>query len=171
VRGSINIDASGALATYLGWLLPLGSPVTLLAASVDQLAAAQRELLRIGVDQIDAATVGDPLEWAAPTGLATYPLADFATLARVRAQRPVLVLDVRRASEWRAEHLPNALHLPLPDLPAAIPALPEGEIWVHCATGFRAAIAASLLARAGRDVVLIDDTFTRAPTTSSPSPG
>ena len=28
---------------------------------------------------------------------------------------------------------------------------------VHCASGFRASVAASLIARAGRDVVLIDD--------------
>jgi rhodanese-related sulfurtransferase len=37
-------------------------------------------------------------------------------------------------------------------------------VWVHCAAGFRAGIAASLLQRAGRDVVLIDDNFaTNAP--------
>jgi hydroxyacylglutathione hydrolase len=33
---------------------------------------------------------------------------------------------------------------------------------VHCASGYRAAIAASLLARAGHDVVLIDDEYSRA---------
>jgi rhodanese-related sulfurtransferase len=32
-------------------------------------------------------------------------------------------------------------------------------LWVHCASGYRASIAASLLDRAGRDVVLIDDSF------------
>jgi rhodanese-related sulfurtransferase len=33
---------------------------------------------------------------------------------------------------------------------------------VHCASGYRASIAASLLDRAGRDVVLIDDDFENA---------
>ena len=35
-------------------------------------------------------------------------------------------------------------------------------MWVHCPTGFRSAIAASLLERAGRDVVYIDDDYTNA---------
>jgi rhodanese-related sulfurtransferase len=33
---------------------------------------------------------------------------------------------------------------------------------VHCGSGYRATAAASLLANAGRDVVLIDDMFGRA---------
>jgi rhodanese-related sulfurtransferase len=35
-------------------------------------------------------------------------------------------------------------------------------VWVHCASGFRAAIGASLLHRAGRQVVHIDDDWDRA---------
>ncbi|GAA3248332.1 hypothetical protein GCM10020216_079660 [Nonomuraea helvata] len=35
-------------------------------------------------------------------------------------------------------------------------------MWVHCGTGYRAAAAASLLARAGRRVVHIDDAYARA---------
>ncbi|MYS16162.1 rhodanese-like domain-containing protein, partial [Streptomyces sp. SID4982] len=50
VAGSLNFEAEGQLATYLAWLLPPGRPVTLLAATAEQLAAAQRELVRVGVD-------------------------------------------------------------------------------------------------------------------------
>jgi len=35
-------------------------------------------------------------------------------------------------------------------------------VWVHCASGYRATTAATLLARAGRTVVVLDDTFTAA---------
>jgi rhodanese-related sulfurtransferase len=35
-------------------------------------------------------------------------------------------------------------------------------VWVHCASGYRASIAASILDRHERDVVLIDDEFRRA---------
>jgi rhodanese-related sulfurtransferase len=35
--------------------------------------------------------------------------------------------------------------------------LPGGRLWVHCASGYRASIAACLLDRAGLEVVLIDD--------------
>ena len=72
------------------------------------------------------------------------------------------VLDVRRRLEWAAGHLDGALHIPLPDLPARLGDVPPDEIWVHCRSGYRAAIAASLLQAAGRPVVSVDDDFAQA---------
>ncbi len=40
--------------------------------------------------------------------------------------------------------------------------MPDGTLWVHCASGYRASICASLLDREGHDVVLIDDEFDKA---------
>jgi rhodanese-related sulfurtransferase len=40
--------------------------------------------------------------------------------------------------------------------------IPPGTVWVHCASGFRASIAASILQRADRQVVQIDDDWPRA---------
>jgi rhodanese-related sulfurtransferase len=40
--------------------------------------------------------------------------------------------------------------------------VPAGEVWVHCAAGYRASIAASLLAAAGRQPVAVDDEFGNA---------
>jgi rhodanese-related sulfurtransferase len=40
--------------------------------------------------------------------------------------------------------------------------VPTGVVWVHCGSGYRATAAASLLANAGREVVVIDDKFDRA---------
>ncbi|MFJ5529785.1 DUF1416 domain-containing protein [Streptomyces sp. NPDC093261] len=160
--GTVNIDASGSLATYLGWLVPFDSPLTLLAPDQDELEAVRNELLRIGFDRIAAAAVGDPLQWAGPRRLASYPRSDFATLAAVRPGRPVEVLDVRAGREWRSGHLPGAHHIPLPELPGALASLPDAEYWVHCHSGFRAAIAASLLDAAGHRVVLVDDAVEHA---------
>ncbi|OBG92027.1 hypothetical protein A5697_08055 [Mycobacterium sp. E3251] len=39
---------------------------------------------------------------------------------------------------------------------------PDREVWVHCASGYRASIAAALLDRERRDVVLIDDNYSNA---------
>jgi rhodanese-related sulfurtransferase len=50
----------------------------------------------------------------------------------------------------------------LHDLPQRIHEVPDGEVWVHCAAGYRASIAASLLHAAGHTVVHIDDEFIRA---------
>jgi hydroxyacylglutathione hydrolase len=40
--------------------------------------------------------------------------------------------------------------------------VPAGEVWVHCASGFRASIGASILDRAGRQVVYVDDDWENA---------
>jgi rhodanese-related sulfurtransferase len=40
--------------------------------------------------------------------------------------------------------------------------VPEGEVWVHCASGYRASVAASFIDAAGRPVVAIDDEFANA---------
>ena len=93
---------------------------------------------------------------------ATCP-ADFATLAAARPGRgprlpaPDVVLDVRLTNEWNAGHLAGAVHIPLPELRQRMADLPPGVVWVHCRSGYRATIAASLLAAAGRQVVLVDD--------------
>jgi rhodanese-related sulfurtransferase len=66
---------------------------------------------------------------------------------------------VRSREEWDAGHLDGALHIPLPELAALVDRLPPGRIWVHCAAGYRAGLAASLVHRAGRQVVLVDDSY------------
>ena len=47
-------------------------------------------------------------------------------------------------------------------LAESIDEVPSGPLWVHCASGFRASIVARILARAGHDVVLVDDEYENA---------
>jgi rhodanese-related sulfurtransferase len=54
------------------------------------------------------------------------------------------------------------VHIPIHELPARLAEVPAGEVWVHCAAGARAAIAAGMLDRAGRTVVSVDDEFDNA---------
>jgi hydroxyacylglutathione hydrolase len=157
--GSFNFEAEGQLATYLAWLIPWGKPVTLLAESPGQLAAAQRELVRVGIDRPAAAATGGPADWVregeAP---ASFRRATFADLAG-RSLDGVVVLDVRRASERADGYVEGSVHIPVHTLNRRLDAVPEGEVWVHCAGGMRAAIAASLLDAVGRSVVAVDDSF------------
>jgi hydroxyacylglutathione hydrolase len=162
VAGTLNLGLDGSFATYLGWLIPWGTPLTLLGESAEQVAQAQRELVRIGVDRPTAHATGTPSDWAEPGELDTFPRATFADLAQVRHHRPVVVLDVRRDLEWAGSHLDGAVHIPLHELLRRLDEVPDGEVWVHCAAGYRASIAASMLAAAGRRVVAVDDDFDRA---------
>lgn len=158
VPGMLSFEGSGNVATYVGWLVPWGTPITLCGATEQDVALVQRELARIGVDRPAAMAVGAPQTWS--TGpLTSYRSVRFADLA---ADPGAVVLDVRRAGEWRDGHIEGAVHVPLHELEARLDELPAGELWVHCASGFRAGIAASLLDRAGRKVVHVDGDFAEA---------
>jgi hydroxyacylglutathione hydrolase len=162
VAGTLNFGSDGSFTTYLGWLIPWGTPLTLLADTPDQVAGAQRELVRIGIDRVAAHATGDPAAWAGDHDLESFPRAVFADLAQVRHHRPVVLLDTRRDLEAAAARIDGAVHIPLHDLPGRLAEIPAGEVWVHCAGGYRASIAASLLAAAGRHVVAVDDDFGNA---------
>ena len=138
-----------------------GTPLTLIGDSAGQVARAQRELGRIGIAPAAAAT--GTVERARPAaGCPATQVSDFAGLAASWSQAGRVVLDVRRPDEWRAGHLAGAVHIPFWELERRSGEVPAGEVWVHCASGFRASIAASLLDRAGRQVVHVDDDWERA---------
>jgi len=171
VPGTLSFDLDGSFATYLGWLIPWGTPLTLLGATPEQVAEAQRELVRIGIDRPAAAAIGQPGDWAGGRALHSYPVADFADLEAVRRHRRVVILDVRRDSEWAASHIAGAVHIPIHQLSARLAEVPVGEVWVHCEAGYRASVAASVLDAAGRTVVAVDDEFPRAARAGLPVTG
>ncbi|RGC65928.1 putative polyketide biosynthesis zinc-dependent hydrolase BaeB [Micromonospora sp. MW-13] len=170
LAGTVGLGLDGPMSTWLGWLIDWGVPITLLAETPEQVADAQRELVRIGIDRPAAQATGQPEQWAAGPGqLRELRTADFPALAAARAGRtpaglpdPDVVLDVRMTNEWRAGHVDGAVHVPLPELPGRLADVPGGAVWVHCGSGYRATVAASLLANAGREVVVVDDRFDRA---------
>ena len=159
-RGTLNFGLDGDFATYIGWLIPWGAPLTLLGESPQQVAEAQRELVRIGIDRLAGAATGTPRDWT-DAALGRLPRARFADLAQVRHHRQVVVLDVRRAFEFAKEHIEGAVNVPIHELFGRLQEVPPGPVWVHCETGYRAAIAASALAPRDGEVVLVDDDFER----------
>jgi glyoxylase-like metal-dependent hydrolase (beta-lactamase superfamily II)/rhodanese-related sulfurtransferase len=194
--GSVSFPLDGSFATYLGWTIPWGAPLTLLGSSPGQVAEAQRELARIGFDRLMAAATGTPEDWAVGLPLASLRLASFADLAKARQPTPAgsvtpagtatparaatpagavpaagaaaaypaapVVLDVRRDLEWQEAHIPGAVHIPLFELRARLHDVPPGEVWVHCHSGYRSMVAASMLAARGRQVVAVADDFDHA---------
>ncbi|MFE9694501.1 rhodanese-like domain-containing protein [Micromonospora sp. NPDC005806] len=170
LAGTVSLGLDGPMSTWLGWLIDWGAPITLVAETPEQVADAQRELVRIGIDRPAAQAAGAAEQWATePEQLRELRMADFPALAAARAGDtpaglPALdvILDVRMTNEWRAGHVEGAVHIPLPALPKRLADVPAGAVWVHCGSGYRATAAASLLANAGREVVAIDDRFDQA---------
>lgn len=159
--GTVNVELRNDLPTYLGWVYDYDLPLVLLAPDEADLREAQVMLGRIGIDDI-AAAVGPIEAIAGGAELASNPRVMWDA---VNSGRPddAVVLDVRDRTEWDSGHHSAAVHIPFHDVLERIDELPDGPVWVYCATGNRAAVATSLLANAGRDrdqpraVVLIDD--------------
>ena len=162
ITGTISFELDDAFSTYLGWTIPWGTALTLIGDRPEQVTEAQLQLTRIGIDEIAGAAAG-PVEALAPDGkLSSYRVTDFGGLAAEWGRPGQVVLDVRRPDEWREGHLPRAVHIPFWEVEQRTAEVPDGEVWVHCASGFRAAIGASILHRAGRQVVYVDDNWEMA---------
>ena len=163
IGGTVGIALSEQFSTYLGWLIPWGTPLTLIGESPEQVADAQRQLVRIGIDRPDGAAAGDVAALAGEAELRSYPSVAFAELKREKESgEGPSVLDVRRTDEWDDGHIPGAVNIPIHALIERLDEVPAGPVWVHCASGYRASIAASLLDRAGHDIVLVDEDYDKA---------
>jgi hydroxyacylglutathione hydrolase len=160
--GSFSFEYGDSFATYLGWLIPWGTPLTLVGETGRQVAAARRDLARIGIDRLAGAAVAGSGGWPARARLATYPVSDYPGLASAWGRQDLAVLDVRRGSERARAHIAGSVHVPLHELPGHLRDLPDRPLWVHCQGGYRACIAASLLQAAGRAVTAVDDDFAYA---------
>lgn len=160
LHGSVSFEYGNSFSTYLGWLLPLREPLTLVG-SFDAVEHAVRDLSRIGIDSPDAAVGTDPHALAPQAGLDSYPRVGWDGVLAGRAPEDT-VLDVRRTDEYARARVAGAVNIPLHDLLRRLEEVPAGRLWVHCTSGYRAGIASSLLHRAGRDVVHIDARFADA---------
>jgi len=162
LAGTVNLEVGDSFATYLGWTLRWGTPVTLVGDTTAQVADAQRQMVRIGIDRPAGGADGGIDTWAAGGDVRSYRTTTFADLADALTADAVVVLDVRRDDEWAEGRIADAVHVPLHELEERLDEIPDAEMWVHCASGYRASIAASLLDRAGRTVVVIDDEWAAA---------
>lgn len=163
LAGTTNFELADKLATYVGWTVPWGAPLTLVGDSADQVTRAQRMVARIGIDRPAGQATGGPARFAAGGDIRSYEVADFAALVTALDAGDAQVLDVRRDEEFNDGHIRGAQHIPLHDLESRLHEVPDDVTsWVHCASGYRAAIAASLLDRAGKPVVLVDDDWDQA---------
>ncbi len=159
LRGALSFELGDSFATYLGWLIPWGTPLTLIGSTGADVAAAQRELVRIGIDKLAASAAGPAAAWSGGEPQSSFEVTGFAGLDLARGEPDLVVLDVRLDGEWAQSRVDGAVHIPLHELSARIGEVPAGEVWVYCQSGYRASVAASLLDAAGLPVVLVDGDF------------
>lgn len=151
VPGTINIPYGKAFITWAGWLVSYEEPFALI---VDEgsLMDVVRDLQLIGLD--DIAGYWTPEDLAGQQMDTTEQLS--AAGASTRIERgDVTLLDVRGSAEYREGHISEAIHIPLGYLEQRIDEVPDDKaIIVHCLSGYRSAIAASILHAHNRGPVI-----------------
>ncbi|WP_236828903.1 MULTISPECIES: rhodanese-like domain-containing protein, partial [unclassified Blastococcus] len=104
-------------------------PVTLLGETAEDVAEAQRELVRVGIDRPAAMATGTVEDWSGGGPLRAYRTATFADLAaEFTAGRSPVVLDVRRNQERAERHVAGSLHIPIHEVLERLDEVPTGPV-------------------------------------------
>jgi len=147
--GAINIGLGGQYASWAGTLLSPDDRIIIVADSEERSREAGMRLARVGMENVDGWLEGGVLAWnAAGFACAQLPQMSVAELHEAKSR----VLDVRRPGEFADGHVPDAINIPLSELPRRIAEVGE-PFAVICAGGYRSSAAASILARHGLRVV------------------
>jgi hydroxyacylglutathione hydrolase len=152
IPGSYSIGRDGPVSVWAGWLLTRGRQIILAGANHADHVISQRQLLRIGFDSIAGELDGGMDAWrASGRELSTFETVEVEDMATwVLSAEPMTVVDVRDEHEWSSGHVPGAMHIYVPDVPFRAGEIPhDTPVALHCASGYRAGIAASLLEQAG----------------------
>jgi glyoxylase-like metal-dependent hydrolase (beta-lactamase superfamily II)/rhodanese-related sulfurtransferase len=148
--GSINIGLGGQFATWAATVIGLHQSLVIVAEDDEKVEESTLRLSRVGIENVAGYLQGGVEAWeAAGLPLETTPQVSVHQLQEHRGEWQVL--DVRRIGEYRASHLPGAIHQPLDTLSKALEggALPGVDrnkpVAVHCKGGYRSSAACGLL--------------------------
>jgi hydroxyacylglutathione hydrolase len=153
VPGSIFIGLEGRFAEWAGSLLPFDKPILLVTEPGQEKETITR-LARVGFDKVEGFLDGGFISWknSGKTIDLVIDVDPDELLLDLRFDENLVVVDVRRETEFADGHLKDAVNIPLNDLtdPASMAHMEETQnIYVHCAGGFRSLIASSLIKRQG----------------------
>jgi hydroxyacylglutathione hydrolase len=164
VPGSLAISLRPQFASWLGWLVPdPATPLVFVTGDHTDRQDIVRQCRNIGYENLTGELAGGLDAWRAAEGaLATVPRVDPADLdatdggsMRRGTRGGRAILDVRQDDEYAAGYIPGAAHIELGALPHRLAEVPAGPLTVMCEHGQRSTTAASILAAAGRDDVVV----------------
>jgi hydroxyacylglutathione hydrolase len=172
VPRSVNIGLDGDFAPWVGALIVDVKQPLLLVADEGRVAEAVTRLSRVGFDNVLGYLQG---------GLAAWQAAgkEVDRVHRISAQQFAedfksgtdKVVDVRKESEYAAEHVEDAYSRPLANINDWIRDIrPDEHFYLHCAGGYRSMMAASILqARGYRNFTEVEGGFHAIATTAVPT--
>ncbi len=151
LAGSLNIGLGGQFATWAGTMLDPHEPIVIIAEPGREQESAMR-LGRIGFDRVVGYLQGGLRDLESQPDLIaeTERLSPALAAERLTSEQPPQILDVRTPREYEARHIDGSLSMPLNHLTELVRDLPKDRaLLVHCASGYRSSIAASLLQQLG----------------------
>ena len=154
VPGSLNIGLGGQFASWAGSLIPLNSPIVIVAESAEKVTEAQMRLARVGFESVTGFVDGGIYDWnQAGLDVDVIPQISVSELKEMITTSPDLqVLDVRRPAEYDSGHVPRAQTAPLATIRKTLSGLnlDTGKpTAIICAGGYRSSAATSILRQNG----------------------
>ena len=153
VPGSVSIGLEGRFAEWAGSLLPFDAPILLVTEPGQEKETIVR-LARVGFDKVKGYLKGGYEAWKSagePIDIIINVEAD-ELMMDLPYDKNIVVMDVRRPTEYADGHLKEAINLSLNDLndPGNMANIEEEQnLYIHCQGGYRSVIAASLFKRQG----------------------
>ena len=153
VPGSISIGLEGRFAEWAGSLLSFDAPILLVTEPGKEKETIVR-LARVGFDKVKGYLSGGFEAWR-NAGEEIDMVIDVEAdelIMDIPHDKNLLVVDVRRETEFADGHLKDAVNLPLIDMndPATMADFEDHQnLYVHCEGGYRSVIASSLLKKQG----------------------
>ena len=168
---SVSIGLDGDFAPWVGALIVDVKQPLLLVTDIGKEEEAVTRLSRVGFDNVLGHLNGGFATWLAAGK--EVDVVDRITAEQFAQEVEIgkdKVLDIRKETEYAAEHVEEAYNRPLGNINEWIKDINADEhFYVHCAGGYRSIIAASILqARGYRNFTEIDGGFKAISNTTLP---
>ncbi|MGV0831555.1 MBL fold metallo-hydrolase [Empedobacter brevis] len=168
---SINIGLKGDFAPWVGaMIIDVNQPILLITDQGEEEEAVTR-LSRVGFDHVLGHLEGGFQAWIdAEKEIDVVNRITASQLAEEIKGKEVVIVDVRKETEYATEHINDAYSKPLASINDWINGIdPTKHFYLHCAGGYRSMIAASILqARGYRNFTEIEGGFDAIAQTSIP---
>lgn len=147
VPNSINIGLGGQFASWGGTLIPIGTPIAVVAETGAQVDEAFTRLARVGHETVTGFILIADYSGEKRT-TEQVEVEEVGSLAET--EKYLQLVDVRRPAEYSAGHAARAWNISLDRLADDFDKLdPAAPTYVICQTGYRSSIGTSILENAG----------------------
>ena len=147
IPNSINIGLGGQFASWAGTMIPIGTPLAIVAETQEQIDEAFMRLARVGHETVKGFTlIGDYV--GETKTVEQVPVEEVAELTKT--EKYLQFVDVRRVAEHANGHAVRTINIPLDKLEKELEKLdPKTPTYVICQSGYRSSLGASILENAG----------------------